>query len=74
MSLDLTFAGWFQLGCCFSRTRLAVVDENNACMVYDLNSKELLFQEPNANSVAWNTHNEVCTLQFVLRYIVETSL
>ncbi|XP_062523005.1 intraflagellar transport protein 122 homolog [Corticium candelabrum] len=27
-------------------------------MVYDLKTKELLFQEPNANSVAWNTHNE----------------
>ncbi|XP_046555893.1 intraflagellar transport protein 122 homolog [Haliotis rubra] len=41
-----------------SRARLAVVDENNTCLVYDLGSKELLFQEPNANSVAWNTHYE----------------
>ena len=36
-----------------------MVDENYACLVYDLKTKELLFQEPNANSVAWNTHNEV---------------
>ncbi|XP_052282617.1 intraflagellar transport protein 122 homolog isoform X3 [Dreissena polymorpha] len=41
-----------------SRTKLAVVDENNTCLVYDINTKELLFQEPNANSVAWNTHYE----------------
>ncbi|WAR26649.1 IF122-like protein [Mya arenaria] len=41
-----------------SRNRLAVVDEHNTCLVYDINTKELLFQEPNANSVAWNTHYE----------------
>ncbi|CAH1783917.1 unnamed protein product [Owenia fusiformis] len=40
------------------RQKLAVVDEHNTCLVYDCTSKELLFQEPNANSVAWNTHNE----------------
>lgn len=38
-----------------SRRKLAVVDENAMCLVYDLESKDLLFQEPNANSVAWNT-------------------
>ena len=27
-----------------SRTRLAVVDEHNTCLVYDINTKELLFQ------------------------------
>ena len=43
----------------FSRTKIAVVDENNTCLVYNLKNKELLFQEPGANSVAWNTHNEV---------------
>uniref|UniRef100_T1IRE0 Intraflagellar transport protein 122 homolog n=1 Tax=Strigamia maritima TaxID=126957 RepID=T1IRE0_STRMM len=37
-----------------SRKKLAVVDEHNTCLVYDVNSKELLYQEPNANSVAWN--------------------
>ena len=42
-----------------SRTKLAVVDENNTLMVYNIASKELLFQEPNANSVAWNTQYEV---------------
>ncbi|KAJ3025722.1 UNVERIFIED_CONTAM: hypothetical protein HDU68_006772 [Siphonaria sp. JEL0065] len=38
-----------------SRTRLAVVDDHNVCLVYCLKTKELLFQEPNANSVAWNS-------------------
>ena len=42
-----------------SRTKLAIVDENNTLLVFDLFTKELLFQEPNANSVAWNTHCEV---------------
>ncbi|NXL80314.1 IF122 protein, partial [Leptocoma aspasia] len=41
-----------------SRARLAVVDENDTCLVYDLHTRELLFQEPNANSVAWNTQCE----------------
>ncbi|XP_071492144.1 intraflagellar transport protein 122 homolog [Diadema antillarum] len=41
-----------------SRKKLAVVDEHNTCLVYDINTKELLFQEPNANSVAWNTQYE----------------
>ncbi|XP_049608831.1 intraflagellar transport protein 122 homolog [Syngnathus scovelli] len=41
-----------------SRKKLAVVDEHNTLLVYDIISKELLFQEPNANSVAWNTQCE----------------
>jgi len=41
-----------------SRKKLAVVDEHSTCLVYNLATKELLFQEPNANSVAWNTQNE----------------
>ncbi|KAJ8370877.1 hypothetical protein SKAU_G00109050 [Synaphobranchus kaupii] len=41
-----------------SRSKLAVVDEHNTCLVYDIRTKELLFQEPNANSVAWNTQCE----------------
>ncbi|XP_057296410.1 intraflagellar transport protein 122 homolog [Hydractinia symbiolongicarpus] len=41
-----------------SRKKLAVVDENNTVLVYSLETKELLFQEPNGNSVAWNTHND----------------
>ncbi|XP_063093832.1 intraflagellar transport protein 122 homolog isoform X2 [Cavia porcellus] len=40
------------------RNKLAVVDENDTCLVYDIHTKELLFQEPNANSVAWNTQCE----------------
>ncbi|KGL82535.1 Intraflagellar transport protein 122, partial [Tinamus guttatus] len=41
-----------------SRNKLAVVDENDTCLVYDIHTKELLFQEPNANSVAWNAQCE----------------
>uniref|UniRef100_A0AAY4D3U5 Intraflagellar transport protein 122 homolog n=1 Tax=Denticeps clupeoides TaxID=299321 RepID=A0AAY4D3U5_9TELE len=41
-----------------SRSKLAVVDEHNTCLVYDIRTKELLFQEPNANSVAWNAQCE----------------
>ena len=43
----------------YSRTKLAVVDENGLLMVYDLTTKQLLYQEPNATSVAWNTQYEV---------------
>lgn len=43
-----------------SRTKIAVVGENNTCLVFNLKNKELLFQEPGANSVVWNTQNEVC--------------
>ncbi|PAV77093.1 hypothetical protein WR25_12873 [Diploscapter pachys] len=42
----------------FSRTRIAVVDEENLCQVYDARSKECIFQEPNCNSVAFNNDNE----------------
>lgn len=38
-----------------SRNLLAVVDENNTCIAFDVTTKEMLFQEPNATSVAWNT-------------------
>lgn len=41
-----------------SRNKLAVVDENGSCSVYDLQKNELLYQEPNASSVAWNSHCE----------------
>ena len=42
---------------CFanSRKKLAVVDENASCLVFDLETKEQVFKEANANSVAWNT-------------------
>ena len=52
-----------------SRRKLAVVDDNNTCLVYDLASKDLLFQEPHANSVAWNTQMEVCADGCVCVYI-----
>mmetsp|Transcript_50765 Transcript_50765/g.127362 ORF Transcript_50765/g.127362 Transcript_50765/m.127362 type:complete len:814 (-) Transcript_50765:217-2658(-) len=41
-----------------SRKKLAVVDETANMLVYDLDSKQLIYQEPNANSVAWNTEME----------------
>jgi len=41
-----------------SRSRLAVVDENTSVLVYDLNTKELVYEDKNANSVAWNTEME----------------
>ncbi|EGD82626.1 hypothetical protein PTSG_11988 [Salpingoeca rosetta] len=40
------------------RTKLAVVNDHGTCLVYDLATKDLLYQEPHANSVAWNTQNE----------------
>lgn len=41
-----------------SRMKLSVVDETNQVHVYDLENKELLYQEPNANSAAWNSYFE----------------
>ena len=41
-----------------SRSRLAVVDEHSTLQVYDIDTKKLEFQEPNANSVAWNSECE----------------
>lgn len=38
-----------------SKRKLAVVDENSVLSVYDLSTKELLFQEMNVVSAAWNT-------------------
>jgi intraflagellar transport protein 122 len=42
------------------RNKIAVVDENNTCNVYDLTTTppKVLYQEPHANSVAWNSENE----------------
>ena len=53
-----------------SRTKLAVVDENNILMVYDVITKELLYQEPNASSVAWNSHCEVTTTLYIYTAII----
>lgn len=41
-----------------ARGKLALVDENTSVLVYDTKTKELLFQDTNANSVAWNTEME----------------
>mmetsp|Transcript_9414 Transcript_9414/g.27995 ORF Transcript_9414/g.27995 Transcript_9414/m.27995 type:complete len:1296 (-) Transcript_9414:29-3916(-) len=40
------------------RNKLAVVDETSNLLVYDLTTQTLMYQEPNANSVAWNTEME----------------
>ncbi|BFZ08413.1 hypothetical protein BsWGS_11452 [Bradybaena similaris] len=41
-----------------TRNRLAVVDDQSTLLVYDLITKELLFQERTAISVAWNSQYE----------------
>eukprot|EP01029_Cantina_marsupialis_P016814 TRINITY_DN3769_c0_g7_i4.p1 TRINITY_DN3769_c0_g7~~TRINITY_DN3769_c0_g7_i4.p1 ORF type:complete len:1210 (+),score=352.21 TRINITY_DN3769_c0_g7_i4:102-3731(+) len=41
-----------------NRKKLAVVDENQNCTVYDVNTGELLFEEKGAESVAWNSQME----------------
>eukprot|EP00735_Rhodelphis_limneticus_P013896 TRINITY_DN7858_c0_g1::TRINITY_DN7858_c0_g1_i1::g.23657::m.23657 TRINITY_DN7858_c0_g1::TRINITY_DN7858_c0_g1_i1::g.23657 ORF type:complete len:1206 (-),score=375.70,sp/A8WGF4/IF122_XENTR/55.15/0.0,WD40/PF00400.27/1e+02,WD40/PF00400.27/1.8e-10,WD40/PF00400.27/5.9e+02,WD40/PF00400.27/14,WD40/PF00400.27/0.33,WD40/PF00400.27/13,WD40/PF00400.27/0.039,WD40/PF00400.27/1.9e+02,Coatomer_WDAD/PF04053.9/43,Coatomer_WDAD/PF04053.9/56,Coatomer_WDAD/PF04053.9/70,Coatomer_WDAD/PF04053.9/0.32,Coatomer_WDAD/PF040 len=41
-----------------SRRKLAIVDENANVTVYDVHTKELVFQDSNANSVAWNSEFE----------------
>lgn len=41
-----------------SRGKLALVDDNNTVQVYSMQTKALLSQEVNANSVAWNTEFE----------------
>lgn len=41
-----------------SRNKLAVVDENANVLVYNLITKEKVFEEKNANSVAWNSEFE----------------
>lgn len=37
------------------RLKLAVIDDNLTLFVYNLKTGDLMFQEPNANSVAWNS-------------------
>ena len=41
-----------------TRNKLAVIDGTNSCSVYDLQTRELLFKEEHAESVAWNTELE----------------
>ncbi|KAK0399989.1 hypothetical protein QR680_003303 [Steinernema hermaphroditum] len=38
--------------------KLAAVDETSTCMTFIGTNNDLLFQEPNSNSVAWNSDNE----------------
>mgnify|MGYP002785537939 CR=1 FL=1 len=40
------------------RQKLAVIDENMTLFVYNVKTGDLIFQEPNANSVAWNSSYE----------------
>lgn len=40
------------------RQKLAVIDENLTLFVYNLKTGDIIFQEPNANSVAWNSSFE----------------
>ncbi|KAK6748591.1 hypothetical protein RB195_001298 [Necator americanus] len=41
-----------------TRKYIAVVDDSGLCAVFDANTKEVLFEEPNCNSVAFNSDNE----------------
>ena len=40
------------------RMKIAAVDEKSKVVVYDLESKNLVFEDQNANSVAWNSEFE----------------
>ncbi|VIO86941.1 Uncharacterized protein BM_BM3532 [Brugia malayi] len=40
------------------RGKLAIVDETGICTTFDIKTKQLLFQEPSCNSVAWNADQE----------------
>ncbi|GAA30881.2 intraflagellar transport protein 122 homolog [Clonorchis sinensis] len=43
-----------------NRDKLGVIDDNNTLSVFCLRTKEMLFQEPNVVSLAWNmTNNEL---------------
>ncbi|KAK6056805.1 WD domain, G-beta repeat protein [Cooperia oncophora] len=41
-----------------TRRHIAVVDDSGLCVVFDAKTKEVLFEEPNCNSVAFNSDNE----------------
>ncbi|KAK5974103.1 hypothetical protein GCK32_013616, partial [Trichostrongylus colubriformis] len=41
-----------------TRKHIAVVDDSGLCVVFDAKTKEVLFEEPNCNSVAFNSDNE----------------
>ncbi|KAK7605351.1 hypothetical protein V9T40_007209 [Parthenolecanium corni] len=41
-----------------SKRKLAIVDENKECFVYDVALEEIIYQENDATSVAWNSQFE----------------
>ena len=41
-----------------TRRKLALVDQNNDLMVYDLKEKKYVYQEKNADGVAWNSEHD----------------
>ncbi|KAL9653142.1 hypothetical protein ABK040_006358 [Willaertia magna] len=41
-----------------TRRKLALVDQNNDLIVYDLKEKKYIYQEKNAEGVAWNSEHE----------------
>lgn len=42
----------------YRRQKVAAVDENSSVVVYDLETKNLVFEDQNANSVSWNSEFE----------------
>ncbi|VDO39983.1 unnamed protein product [Haemonchus placei] len=42
----------------YFRQHIAVVDDSGLCVVFNAKTKEVLFEEPNCNSVAFNSDNE----------------
>ncbi|KAJ3275108.1 hypothetical protein HDV01_001247 [Terramyces sp. JEL0728] len=41
-----------------SKKKLAIVDDQNTCLVFDLATKDILYQEQNVSSLAWNMELE----------------
>ncbi|XP_075587380.1 intraflagellar transport protein Oseg1 [Dermatophagoides farinae] len=37
------------------RQKVAIIDDKNNCLVYDLRNKQLIFEEPSVKSVVWNS-------------------
>lgn len=50
----------------YSHSKLAIVDESNLLLVYNMKKKEIVYQEPNATSVAWNASIEVTQMHTLL--------
>ncbi|KAJ3323550.1 hypothetical protein HDV06_001574 [Boothiomyces sp. JEL0866] len=41
-----------------TKKKLAIVDDQNTCIVYDLATKDILFQDQNISSLSWNAELE----------------